>query len=196
VLYRFGYSSHQYAYFFWLTDVLLALGAFLLVCAFFRRACLDESNMWRLVRLLLLLVFILVLGISLIFLSRNYNHLFTLFIYEFSQNLYFTCLVLNTLLYLLIQQVKSGDEELGLLVCGVGIQFAGPAASLALLHLTSGQPYAQSLNDLIWPLCTLGMLSTWFYGTALVPKTATGAAAPGKVVSFAEAAADLEVFVR
>src|SRR5712692_5625090 len=121
VLYRYGIYSGEYASFFWLTDVALVLMAFLLVCAFFRRACAKERNLWHSIRLLLLLVFIIVLGVSFITLSRNYKHLFPSFIIEFGQNLYFSCLVLNTLLYLLLQQFQSQDDELGMLVCGTGI---------------------------------------------------------------------------
>ena len=132
VLSHFGAASVQYAYFYWLTDVVLAMGAFLLTCAFFRRACTREEKLWHFVRLLLVFVFLLVVAISALSLTRNYTHLFTMFIIEFSQNLYFTCLVLNTLLYVMIQQLAIEDDELGLLVCGMGVQFAGEAACLAL----------------------------------------------------------------
>jgi hypothetical protein len=67
------------------------------------------------------------------------------------------------MLYILMQQIETADDELGLLVSGVGIQFAGPAASLALLHLTLGHASSKFLVQLIMPLCTLGMLLTWFY---------------------------------
>jgi len=169
MFHHYGLNSKVYAYFYWLSDVALALAAFALVGAFFRRACESEERMWRFLRLLLSFIFILVLGISSFTLLRNYDHLFTTFIYEFGQNLYFTCLVLNTLLYLLMQQLESTDDELGLLVCGMGIQFAGPAACLALLYLTSGQHYAKSLIGLISPLCTFGMLVTWLYAVVHVP---------------------------
>ena len=46
VLNYFGQKSNQYSYFYWLTDVALALGAFLLICGFFRRACAREEKMW------------------------------------------------------------------------------------------------------------------------------------------------------
>jgi hypothetical protein len=133
------------------------------VCLFFRRACLHEEKMWRSIRLLLAFVFVLVVGFSGLTFSRNYGRLFTQFIVEFNQNLYFTCLVLNTLLYLLLQYIESVDDQLGLLVCGVGIQFAGPAATLALLHLTAGERFAQSLTTSVMRLCTLGMLLVWAY---------------------------------
>jgi hypothetical protein len=170
VLYRYGLTSLQYEYFFWLTDILLALGAFLLVCLFFRRACGEHRELWQVVRLVQIFVLILVAGISLFSLSRNFDHLFTRFIVEFQQNLYFTCLVLNTLLFILMQQLQSADEELSMLVCGMGIQFAGPAANLALVYLTPGQQFGSELYRHIGPLFTLGMLLTWFYALARAPQ--------------------------
>lgn len=170
VLYSFGYTSREFAYFYWLTDVALTLASFLLVCAFFRRACAHELKAWHFVRRLLGFVLILVVGVSAFSLSRNYGQLFTQFIVEFQQNLYFTCLVLITLLYILIQQLGSADDELALLVCGMGIQFAGPAANFALVHLTQGETYASALYVFLGPLCTMGMLLTWFYALVRAPQ--------------------------
>lgn len=171
VLNYFGQTSAQYAYFYWLSDVVLAMGAFLLTCAFFRRASAQEDRIWRIVRLLLVFVFILVLGVSGLSLTRNYLNLFSGFIVEFSQNLYFSCLVLNTLLYLMIQQLAIDDDELGLLVCGMGIQFAGEAAGLALYHLASTIPYVQLFWSFLNPACSLGMLSIWIYAIVRTSKT-------------------------
>ena len=169
VLYHYGYSSSQYGYFYWLTDFLLTLGAFLLVCAFFRRACVNQQKMWRSIRLMLAFVLVLTFLISAFALSKNYDQLLTRFTFEFQQNLYFTCLVLVTLLYILIQQTNSADEELTLLVCGMGIQFAGPAANFALAYLTPGQGlYGVLYPYYVGPLCTMGMLLTWFYALVWV----------------------------
>jgi hypothetical protein len=187
VLYTYGFSSPQYAYFFWLTDVLLVLAAFLLVCAFFRRACLQEDRMWHFLRLMLTFIFILVLGVSFFSLLQNYHNLFSRFIVEFQQNLYFTCLVLTTLLYILLQRRQSSDEELILLVTGMGIQFAGPAANFALVFLTPGQQFASNLFTYIGPLCTLGMLLTWFYTVAWLPEAARIRARAGEVAEMAAA---------
>jgi hypothetical protein len=157
-VHEYGVNSRQFFYVYWSTDFLLVISAFLLMCLFFQRACVREEKMWRSIRLLLVFVFVLVLGVSGVCFSRNYSHLFTYFIVEFNQNLYFTCLVLNTLLYLLLQYIESVDDQLGLLVCGVGIQFAGPAATFALLDLTAGERFAQSLANPVMRLCTFGML--------------------------------------
>lgn len=184
VLYRYGFNSQVYQYGYWLTDVLLALAAFLLVCSFFRRTSFHEEKSWKLLRFTLSSVFVVVLGISFFTLSRNFKHLFSAYIYEFVQNLFFTCLVLNTLLYILMQQAEERNEELELLVCGLGIQFAGPAASMALVSLTPGHHSTQFLYTLVSPLCTLGMLLTWFYAVSREARTVLAhSVSKGKKVS-------------
>jgi hypothetical protein len=195
VLHVYGMASRRYFYVYWSTDFLLVVAAFLLVCLFFRRACLHEEKIWRFARLLLVFVFVIVLGISGLIFSHNYSGPllnFYHFIFEFNQNLYFACLVLNTLLYLLLQQIDSADDQLGLLVCGVGIQFAGPAATLALVHLTSAERFALALNFFAIPLCTLGMLLVWAYAIVRVPDTASEGARR-KAPALAEVTADLNV---
>ncbi len=189
VLYRFGVSSQEYAYFFWLTDFALVVAAFLLVCALFRRACHHEANLWRHVRLLLGLVFVLALMVSLLSLERNYENLFSNFIIEFQQNVYFTCLILLTMLYVLMQKIENTDDELTLLVSGMGIQFAGPAANLALVYLTPGHEYARVLWQYVHPLCTLGMLLIWFYAVAYAPKVVRVPGLGRKVSELVEAVA-------
>jgi hypothetical protein len=189
---KHGVASLQYFYVYWSTDFLLVISAFLLVCFLFRRACREEEKLWRFVRLLLVFVFVLVVGISGLVFSRNYSHLFNRFVIEFNQNLYFTCLVLNTLLYLLLQYIESTDDQLGLLVCGVGIQFAGPAATLALLHLTALERFAQSLNSLVMRFCTFGMLLVWAYAIVRV-KDKTIKVTRREIPVLAEVTANLNV---
>jgi len=190
VLSYFGPTSMQYAYCYWLTDVALAIGAFLLICSFFRRACVREQNLWRFARVMLVFVFLLVVAISALALTRHYTQLYTVFIVEFSQNLYFSCLVLNTLLFVMIQQLAIDDDELGLLVCGLGVQFAGEAACLALLHLTSGEAYARVIAMVLPPVCTLGMLMTWMYAIVKTHETVPAEARLGKQAVLVEAVTD------
>jgi len=176
-LYRYGISSGQYYYCYWLTDVALALGAFLMVCTFFHRACAQDAKMWRFLRLFLVFVFLLVLGITLLSLSRNIDKVYSRLIIDFQQNLYFSGLVLNTLLYIMMQQIETADDELNMLVCGMGLQFAGPAATFALRILTTpDNEFTKSLMVFLGPLCTLGMLLTWFYAVVKMPKPATARA--------------------
>jgi len=166
-LIRFGIKSREYYYVYWLSDVVLTLEAFALICFFFRRAFHHDQKLWRHMRLMLGWVFVLVLAVSCISLYFNYAH--TNFMDEFQQNLYFACLVLNTLLYAKMQSSKRHDGELDLLVCGMGLQFAGPAACLAFAYLTRGHHY-DSLFTYVTQLCTSGMLLVWFYAIAGEPR--------------------------
>jgi hypothetical protein len=186
----FGQGSPQFFYFYWLTDVVFALGAFLVICGFFRRACAKEEKMWGLVKHLLVLVFLIVLGVTALSLTRHYTNLYDKFILEFSQNLYFTCLVLNTLLYVMLQQFALEDDELGLLVCGMGVQFAGEAACFALLYLTADHSTVKALTTFLAPACTLAMLSIWVYAIGKTPQTASEPYERGRSGGLIEAVAD------
>ncbi|SPE32562.1 membrane hypothetical protein [Acidobacteriia bacterium SbA2] len=173
-LHEYGLTSLRYYYAYWSTDFLLVMSAFGVVCLFFRRACWREEKIWRLIRIFLVFLLVLVAAISGVSLSLNRHDFFTYFLVAFNQKLYFTCLVLNTLLYLMLHRMNSADDQLELLVCGMGIQFAGPAATLALVHLTYGGRFAKWLAYQTIPLCTFGMLLVWAYVIVYVPKTAGG----------------------
>ncbi len=196
VIHRFGLRSSQYGTFYWSSDVALVLAAFAVVCVFFYRACAQEEKIWSFVRVTLAAVFLGVVAFSLTSLYNNRTHLFTRFIIEFGQNLYFACLVLITLLYILMQQLANADDELAFLVCGMGIQFAGPAASLALFHLTSGEQMVRSLISFIIPVCTLAMLVIWLYALTRKPQTAVDVSFARGLAAWPEPAGDLKIRLR
>jgi hypothetical protein len=163
----YGRTSSQYYYVYWLSDILLTLEAFLLICFFWRRAFHREERLWHLLRQTLILVFVLVVGISCISVYMKYSQ--THFMDDFQQNLYFSCLVLNTLLYIKMQSMRTRDQELVLLVCGMGVQFAGPAACLAFGYLTRGH-HPQSMFSYVTQFCNSGLLLIWLYAIVGAPK--------------------------
>jgi hypothetical protein len=171
-LLMYGEHSRQYYNLYWLTDLILVLASFALICAFFRRACLRHHEVWKMVRPALAIVFILELAISTSTFLRQYHHnlLATRFMYGFSQDLYFTCVVLNTVLYLMLEWFKDRDNLLHLLVCGLGIQYAGPAANTALYLVTSNSD-ARHLLAYLLPFCNAAMLAIWVYAVARQPLT-------------------------
>jgi hypothetical protein len=181
VLYRYGWASQQYAYCYWLTNVVLQLAAFLLICSFFRRAYRNSGNTWPILRLLLVCVFVFLAGGAYVTLSRNFDHLLTRYIYQFEQNLYFACLVLNTLLYLFLQQMDNKEKNLEAMLCGTGLQFAAPAAIMALVWLSHGRSYGWTLAQHLEPLCTLAMLIIW--GHTLIGEGNVGTETAGIRVS-------------
>jgi uncharacterized membrane protein len=168
-LHRYGLSSRQYSLWYWATDLGLVLAAFVLISSFFRRACSESPQMWQYVRFLLGTVLVAIALLSFFSLSSHKDKFFSFFIVEFSQNLYFASLVLTTLLYLMTLRMEVADDRLGMLVCGLGIDFAGPAAGLALTYLTRGNEIARTVGVYFFPLCDIGMILTWFYAISRVP---------------------------
>jgi len=161
----------------------LTVLAFALVCAFFRRACAGDEKMWHNLRPLLAFVFLLLAAISYFMIASKFSNLFTHFITEFQKNTYFACLVLTTLLYIMMQRAEVRDEELAMLVCGMGILFAAPTAGLAGHELFPKSYYVEILTNHVEQLCMLGMLFTWWYAITKLPHGASvraGALAEGR----------------
>lgn len=179
-LYHYGWTSLQFRYCYWISDVALAIGAFLLISSLFRRAFASNRENWIFMRRTLAIVFGFIVLISCFAISEHFDHLFTRFIIEFQQNLYFACLVLNTVLYVTLQKVEGVDERLDLVVCGLGIEFAGPAANLALMYLTPGGQFAGFLLTIVMPICTIAMLVTWLHAVKQPSKMRK---LPGRAVS-------------
>lgn len=174
----YGLASPEYYNLYWLTDLILVLASFALICAFFRRACLRHHEVWKMVKPALALVLVLELVFSSATFLQHFQHhsLFTPFMYDFSQDLYFTCVVLNTVLYLMLQWFRDRDQFLQLLVCGLGIQFAGPAANTALILIVPHNLVAdtQHLLTYLLPVCNVAMLAIWVYAVARQPRAGNG----------------------
>lgn len=169
-LYHYGWTSLQFRDCYWISDVALAIGAFLLISSLFRRAFASNRENWIFTRRMLAIVFGFTVLVACFAISEHFDHIFTRFIVEFQQNLYFACLILNTLLYITLQKIEGVDERLDFLVCGLGIEFAGPAANLALMYLTPGGRFAGFLLTIVMPVCNIAMLMTWIYAVKQPPK--------------------------
>lgn len=188
VLYVYGFTSLQYRYVYWISDVVITLGAFILICLLFRRASLEKPEAWSFLRSMLGAIFVIIAFISYSSIASHYDHLFSRFIIDLQQNLYFACLVLNTLLYIMLLQWDSKDEQLSTLVCGLGIGFAGPAANMALMYLTPGGRDAGILLTLIIPLCSIAMCMVWLYAlSSKVTENAPSKVSPALVPAHAHA---------
>jgi hypothetical protein len=170
-LWKYGADSLEYFNVYWVTELILVFATFLLLCAIFRRACLLQgAGTWSFVWPVLMSTLIMVLAVSAAEFRHNFNKLFTSdYIWDFNQNLCFTCLILNTVLYLMMQHIKRKDAQLQLVVCGLGIQFAGPTANYALLHLTANSKSTVELVTYFSPMCGLVMLGLWLYAVLHEP---------------------------
>jgi hypothetical protein len=169
-LWRYGFNSPVYAAWYWATDFVIVSAVFLLICYFFRRASLEGApKFWPHVRLMLFAVFVLTAAVASFIILHSHTQFYPYFILEFQDDVYFVCLVLATMLYLLVVQYVPADDQLGLLVAGLGIQCAGCAASLALFHVTGGGALYGVLVGFLIPLCDIGMTLIWLYTALRVP---------------------------
>lgn len=165
VIYRYGWTSDQYYYFYWLSNVFLQLAALLLVCYLFHAVFARHKKWWDVLKLALPMVFVLVVAVSLFSVWRPSAGISSQLAHTngfavFEQYLYFTCLILNTLLFVAMQYVESADAVLPMLVCGLGLEFAGPAANMALVVLAPRVAFAAAYLE---QASTLAMLVVWMY---------------------------------
>ena len=72
----------------------------------------------------------------------------------------------------------------------MGLQFAGEAAGLALVHVTSGENFARLIFSVLNPACTLGMLLIWIYAITRAPQAVAVHSRGSKQAVFLEAVAD------
>ncbi len=171
VAFHYGPRSHQYALCYWLTDYWIVFCAFLLVGSFFRRACVAKSaDLWHHVRLMLASVFVLTGLVAYATILHHHQGFFPFFVLEFQQDLYFVLMVLITMLYLMLQRYEPSDDQLNLLVCGLGIEYAALAAALALVQVAGYGALYGVVAGYAMPLSDMGMVLLWFYTAARVPK--------------------------
>lgn len=162
VLQHYGSRSRVYFYSYYLSDFVLALGLFLLVCTLFRRACRDHQKVWEFIRPILIWIFVLLVVFSAVALRANFHNLFSRYIFAFDQDTYFVCLVLNTALYVMVQQFKA-EGDLSLLACGLGVQLGGQTACSALLSVMLNQGASRTVMVYLSPLCFVTMMGIWIY---------------------------------
>ncbi len=168
--FHYGPQSRQYAIGYWITDYVLVLAVFLLIASFFRRVCAKRPEVWRRIWLTLVAVLIMTGAVSFGIVAARGHSFFPYFVIEFQQDLYFACLVLTTVLYLMVVKFDHGDDQLGLLVTGLGMMFAGSAASYALFIAGGRGPLYGILTGYIPQISDIAMLAVWFYAAARMPK--------------------------
>ena len=162
----YGYGSDQYYYFYFLGDAIQNVAGYLLIGSFFDRL-LRESVFHKYVRPTLAIFFLLIAGISALFISGSVDRLYSHFVIEFQQNLYFVGVLLTFLLWMSVSYLDVQSRRFTLLVSGLGIYFAAHAASYALWFLF---PVLAPLIVVVPPLAYNFMVGLWLYTFLRVPE--------------------------
>ncbi len=177
VIHTFGYNSYEYFYFYYTGDAIQNVAGYLLIGSFFDQL-LRESAFHKYVRPTLAICFLLIAGISALFIAGSVEHLYSEFVLELQQNLYFVGVLLTFLLCMCVSYLNIRSRRFTLLVSGLGIYFAAHAASYALRFLFSG---LEAPMRVVPPLAYSFMVGLWLYTFLRVPEE-EGAVQPARHV--------------
>lgn len=152
-----GYESPAYFYFYYTGDAILTVFGYLLIASFFDQM-FRGSFLRPYIRPTLAIFFMLVVGVSALFISRNVPNLYSRFVIQFEQNMFFVGVLLTLLLWISMSYLRAESRRFVLLVSGLGIYFSAHAANYALRFLfrdladvlTKVPPLAYTLMVLLW----------------------------------------------
>jgi len=166
LIHTVGYTSAQYFYFYFTSDAITNIICYLVIGAFFDQM-FRQSFFARYVRPTLAFFFLLVILITGLYIARSTDHLFSRFVLEFQQNMYFVGVLLTFLLWMSMMYLGAETRRFALLVSGLGIYFTAHAASYAASFLsTSAQSFALQIPPVAYTLMTL----VWLYTFLRVPE--------------------------
>jgi len=168
VLNRSGFSSLEYAYFYFYSDALLTIGLYFALLNLYSLV-FDEMKVEKYLRLGAVLLLGGTAWFSYTVISQSSHRILSHFAFELSQNLYFVGLVLTYVLWGAILKMRETLTRLIQLVLALGLYFSAFAADYALRNLYPNlQPFWQFLTPtLAWILP-----AAWMYTFMLVNEDA------------------------
>ena len=166
----YGYESRQYFYFYYIGDALPNIVGYLLIGSFVDRM-LRASIFRQYIRPTMLIFFLLVMGISGLFVSGGLERVrvFPRFVIEFEQNMYFVGVLLTFLLWISMSYLLAESRRFVLLISGLGIYFSAHAANYAMRFLFRDPDLATILTK-VPPLAYTFMVLLWLYTFWRVPE--------------------------
>jgi len=161
---RFGFTTDEYRYAYFFTDVFLTLTLYIALISLYSRvfAELQFGKYLRLTAILLLLGTAL---FSYAVVAQSSDRLATMFAYELSQNLYFVGLVLTYILWGAILKLRETRTRLVQFVLALGVYFSAYAASYALGNLASKYSVLNILGPVLSCLLPLSWTMTMWRHT-------------------------------
>ena len=155
---RFGLGSHEYLYCYYYSDALLTICLYLALITLYLHV-FDEMKAEKYVRLAAVMLLAGTALFSYAVVQQSSHRMFTSFVYELSQNLYFVGLVLTYVLWGAILKLRETRTQLIQLVLSLGVYFSAFAATFALGNMF---PNLQSVTY-ITPLFGCLLPLAWAY---------------------------------
>jgi hypothetical protein len=141
ILEQFGYTSHNYATFYYYSDALLTICLFFALMGLYSQV-FKELGAAVYVRLGAVIVLVLTAAVCFAMVRSSRHLLFTRFAMQLSQNLYFVGAVLTYLLWAAVKKLHETRTRLIQFTLALGVYFSAFAASYALSVLYPLKPYS------------------------------------------------------
>ncbi len=166
-----GYNSGAYFYFYFIGDAFGTTVGYLAIASMFQQM-FRQSIFRPYVRPTLVFFFLMVAGISVLFISGSVDRmrLFPRFVIEFEQNMYFVGVLLTFLLWVAMTYLRAESRRFVLLVSGLGVYFSAHAANYALRFLFSDSLQLKEILTRVPPLAYSFMVVLWLYTFWRVPE--------------------------
>lgn len=159
VLHHWGFSSPQYAYFYFYSDALLTIGLYFALLNLYSLV-FDEMKVEKYLRLGAIVLLGGTAWFSYAVINQSSHRLLSHFAFELSQNLYFVGLVLTYVLWGAILKLRETRTRLIQLVLSLGVYFSAFAADYAMRNLNAN---LQPIWQYTMPLLGCLLPAAWTY---------------------------------
>lgn len=163
-----GRSSNEYRFFYFYSDALLIILLYFAVISLYSRV-FQELKVEKYVRLGAILLLAGTAWFSYGVVGQSSERMYTNFVYELSQNLYFVGLVLTYVLWGAMLKLRETRALLVQIVLSLGIYFSAYAASYAISNL---RPDLFSHLAYLFPVIGCLLPLAWAYAIWRVPEEA------------------------
>lgn len=144
----YGFTSQEYRFVYYYSDLLLTLALFIAVISLASRV-FSELQFARYVRWVAVLLLLGTAAFSYAVIAQSADRLATYFAYELSQNLYFVGLVLTYILWGAVLKLNETRTRLVQMVLALGLYFSAYAGSYALVNLAPKFELVQYLAPIL-----------------------------------------------
>jgi hypothetical protein len=167
ILMHYGFTSHNYRYFYYYSDALLTICLFFALMGLYAQV-FKEMGAAIYIRIGAVLVLVLTAAVCFLLVRHSKSRLITSFAVELSQNLHFVGAVFTYLLWSAVRKLRETRTQLIQFTLALGVYFSAFAASFAMAVLYPDSPF----SGLATYAMGLWLPLAWGYTFLKVPESA------------------------
>lgn len=166
---KFGFSSAEYRYLYYYSDMLTTVLLYFVIMQFYQRV-FSEMHASKYISGFAISLLAMTAGFSYMVIAQHRDHLTMRFIVEISRNLYFVGVLLTYILWGAVLKLRETRTHLVQLILALGVFFSASAATYALRNLFPGL----EVSFLKWmpPLVAIWLPAAWSFTISKVSEDA------------------------